>query len=163
MSILLTSSTESYLPGTNQLLKFDFLKYPLTQGDVLIVEDDNSTLQLIKKAVQEAYEVVRVVSFTTADDAIWFLEYLKRNYQPGPALAIVDIFLKGKKDGFSVCDMISKDFPETKIVVASSMHPEAFAEKSNGISPKPSFFSKPFTIRELANLFRRFKSSSKEV
>jgi DNA-binding NtrC family response regulator len=163
MSILLTSSAESYLPGTNKLLKFDFLKYPLTQGDVLIVEDDNSTLQLMKKAVQEAYEVVRVVSFTTADDAIWFLEYLKRNYQPGPALAIVDIFLKGKKDGFSVCNLIAKDFPETKIVVASSMHPEAFAEKSDGISPKPSFFSKPFTIRELVNLFRRFKSSSKEV
>lgn len=163
MSLSFTSQVDSLLPDSNTLAKFDFLKHPLIQGDILIVEDDNATLQLIKKAVQEAYEVVRVVSFTTADDALWFLEYLKRNYQPGPAIAIVDIFLKGKKDGFSVCNLISKDFPETKIVVASSMHPEAFAEKSDGISPKPSFFSKPFTIRDLVTLFQRFRRSGKEV
>lgn len=139
---------------------FGYLNFRLPVSQILIVEDDSSTLQLIKAAAREAYELVRVVSFSTADDALWYLEYLKRNRQLGPDLAVVDIFLKGERDGFSVCKFISEDFPETTIVVASSMHPETFHEKSRELPDVPNFFSKPFKLRELVRFFRNFRGIS---
>jgi len=137
---------------------FGHLNFRVPVGQILIVEDDASTLQLIKKAAREAYELIRVVSFGSADDALWYLEYLKRNRQSGPDLAVVDIFLKGERDGFSVCKFIAEEFPETTIVVASSMHPETFHEKTQVMDKVPSFFSKPFKLRELIKYFRNFKS-----
>jgi DNA-binding response OmpR family regulator len=139
---------------------FGYLNFRLPVSQILIVEDDTSTLQLIKAAAREAYELIRVVSFSSADDALWYLEYLKRNRQPGPELAVVDIFLKGERDGFSVCKFISEDFPETTIVVASSMHPETFQEKSEALPNKPNFMMKPFQLRELVRFFRNFRGVS---
>lgn len=139
---------------------FGHLSFRLPVNQILIVEDDTSTLHLIKAAARQAYELIRVVSFSSADDAIWYLEYLKRNRQSGPDLAVVDIFLKGERDGFSVCKLIAEDFPETTIVVASSMHPETFEEKSKALPSVPSFFSKPFQLRDLAKFFRSFKSTT---
>lgn len=139
---------------------FGFLNFKVPISQMLIVEDDSSTLQLIKAAAREAYELVRVVSFSSGDDAIWYLEYLKRNHQQGPDLAVIDIFLKGERDGFSVCKFIASDFPETTIVVASSMHPETFEEKSKDLSVTPNFFSKPFQLRDLARFFKSFRGAS---
>lgn len=142
---------------TIPLPDFGFLNFRLPVSQILIVEDDTSTLQLIKTAAREAYELIRVVSFSSGDDALWYLEYLKRNRQPGPDLAVVDIFLKGDKDGFSVCKFIADEFPETTIVVASSMHPDTFQEKSQELPSPPNFFKKPFQLREMVKFFRKFR------
>jgi DNA-binding response OmpR family regulator len=153
------NTTEEGYPAIN-LSDFGYINLRPSINDLLIVEDDFSTSNLIKTAARKAYDFIRIKSFSTADDALWYMQYLKRNDQPGPDLAIIDIFLKGDKDGFSVCDLISQEFPETTVVVTSSMHPETFQERSQLLPAPPTFLSKPFRLKDLVKLFKNLSQST---
>ncbi len=123
--------------------------------DVIILEDDITTTRLIKAIARRTNYFARIKSFNTAEDAIAHIELLKSRNWTAPDLAIVDVYLRGPKDGLAFCEKISNLYPETHVVVTSSVHPKLFNEKAKRLHSRPLFLPKPFTIKQISSLFER--------
>lgn len=135
---------------------FDIDKWNIPQFfDVIVVEDDITTTRLIKAIARRTNHFARIKSFNTAEDAISHIELLKKRNWTAPDLAIVDVYLRGPKDGLAFCEVISQLFPETNVVVTSSVHPRLFTEKAKRLQSRPIFLPKPFTIKQITGLFER--------
>ena len=74
--------------------------------DVIVVDDDPSTCEVISEIISSFYTWGDVISFTDVDKAISYC--LNRNL--GVAIFVVDVFLKGKS-GFNFLDIIEEKFP----------------------------------------------------
>lgn len=135
---------------------YDIDKWNIPQySDVLIVEDDVTTSRLIKAIARRSQQLIRIKSFSAAEDTILHIHTLKANGLIPPDLAIVDVYLKGAKDGFHVAKELQTLFPETMVVMSTSMNPKLFYQKSERFNITPEFLPKPFTIRQMASLFER--------
>ncbi len=152
----LTSNSEGKLENWPYDEMFDIEKWNLPQFfDVIVVEDDITTTRLIKAIARRTNNFARIKSFNTAEDAISHVETLKRRNWTAPDLAIVDVYLRGPKDGLAFCETINSLYPETNIVVTSSVHPHLYAEKAKRLQARPLFLPKPFTIKQITSLFER--------
>ncbi len=135
---------------------FDIDKWDIPQFfDVIILEDDMTTTRLIKAIARGSNNSARIKSFSTAEDAITHIETLKRRNWVAPDLAIVDIYLRGEQDGLEFCERLNALYPETNVVVTSSVQPQLYMEKAKHLQSKPLFLPKPFTIKQISNLFNR--------
>lgn len=124
--------------------------------EVIVVEDDITTTDFIKKVAQETNHYCRIKSFNSMKDVITHMSFLKTNNLSKPDLAIIDIFLEGEEEGFVIADQFAMHLPETTLVMTSSMDPRLFHEKANHLNvAKPMFIPKPFTVQQISNLFRR--------
>ncbi len=74
--------------------------------DVIVVDDDPSTCEVISEIITSFYTWGDVISFTDVNEAISYC--LNRNL--GVAIFVVDVFLKGKS-GFYFLDIIEEKFP----------------------------------------------------
>ncbi len=123
--------------------------------DVLIVEDDKTTSRLIKAIANRTQSNLRIKTFTSAESALEYLEGIHECLHKTPDLAIVDLYLKGPKNGLEVCKWLNDHSKETSIVVTSSLHPELFHRMTKRMEDAPLFLPKPFTIRQMSSLFER--------
>ena len=74
--------------------------------DVIIVDDDSSTCEVVSEIIGSFYTWGDVISFTDVDEAIAYC----LNRDLGVAIFVVDVFLKGKS-GFYFLDIIEEKFP----------------------------------------------------
>ena len=74
--------------------------------DVIIVDDDPSTCEVLSEIISSFYTWGDVISFTDVDEAIAYC----LNRDLGVAIFVVDVFLKGKS-GFYFLDIIEEKFP----------------------------------------------------
>ena len=74
--------------------------------DVIVVDDDSSTCDVISEIISSFYTWGDVISFTDVDEAIAYC----LNRDLGVAIFVVDVFLKGKS-GFYFLDIIEEKFP----------------------------------------------------
>lgn len=122
--------------------------------DILIVEDDSTTIKLFKAMIQNSDEMVRIKSVNSAEEAERYLAHLRRNHLPGPDAALVDYNLSGK-DGLYVCKLLESFFPLTKVVVVSGMSSEEVNEKLEQEKLKVEFIPKPLNRRQISHILRQ--------
>lgn len=74
--------------------------------DVIVVDDDPVTCELVSETVKAFYSWGSVITFTDVNEAISYC----RNQATGVAIFILDVFLEGQT-GFDFLDAIENKFP----------------------------------------------------
>lgn len=110
--------------------------------DILIVEDDLSTTKLFKVLISRFNENARVKSLGSSEEARKYLTYLIEQGLDGPNVALVDYNLDGE-NGLLICHLFDVYFPETKVVVVSSMDPEDIKKQIREKRLGVEFVAKP--------------------
>ncbi len=125
----------------------------LAAKNVLIVEDDSSTVSLFKTMIHNFDEDALIKSIPSAEVAEKYLRELKRNGLPGPDVAMIDYRLSGK-DGLYVCHILETYFPLTKIVLVSGMSHEEVSRKIQEHHLKIEFLQKPIERRQILHILQ---------
>lgn len=130
------------------------LKIGIVEDEIIIAENIANTLQKI------GYNVTETAS--TYNEAIEMIETEK------PDLVLLDIQLKGSKDGIAVAHTINEQFKIPFIFLTANAD-EATLEKAKGTNP-PAYLVKPFTKDDLFtaievcfNNFAKQKNQQKEA
>jgi len=110
--------------------------------DILIVEDDLSTTKLFKVLISRFNENARVKSLGSSEEARKYLTYLIEQGLDGPNVALIDYNLDGE-NGLLICHLFDVYFPETKVVVVSSMDPEDIKKQIREKRLGVEFIAKP--------------------
>ncbi|MCC2677919.1 MAG: hypothetical protein K0R29_495 [Pseudobdellovibrio sp.] len=110
--------------------------------DILIVEDDLSTTKLFKVLISRFNENARVKSLGSSEEARKYLTYLIEQGLDGPNVALIDYNLDGE-NGLLICHLFDVYFPETKVVVVSSMEPEDIKKQIREKRLGVEFVAKP--------------------
>ena len=110
--------------------------------DILIVEDDLSTTKLFKVLISRFNENARVKSLSSSEEARKYLTYLIEQGLDGPNVALIDYNLAGE-NGLLICHLLDVYFPETKVVVVSSMEPDDIKKQIQEKRLGVEFVSKP--------------------
>ncbi|MBX3065259.1 MAG: response regulator [Anaerolineae bacterium] len=110
---------------------------------VLIVEDESIVaLDIRMRLKRKGYTVVGVAD--TGDDAVAMALNLD------PDIVLMDVRLKGDKDGIAAVQEIRRRRQMTVIYLTASMDPPT-VQRAHAIAPAP-FLPKPFEITELCAL-----------
>lgn len=111
-----------------------------TSRRILVVEDEMFIAEDIRGILIEAgYSVVGVAS--SADEAM----ALARAHEP--ELVLLDVVIKGARDGVSTAMALQRDF-ETAIVFLTSRSDDATLSRVESLAPN-GYLLKPFTTQEL--------------
>lgn len=125
---------------------------PVGFTDVLIVEDDPTTSQYIKYGINKSVQhPTRIRSFLSSEKAFTYIMSLKMNNYEGPALAIVDYLLNGFKDGVWFCNELKLRFPETQIILTSTLPFNQIENKLSAYKLKPMYWQKPLNLKFINN------------
>ncbi len=116
------------------------------KGSVLIVEDEPLIAQALAIMVEDIGMTVCAAA-TTADDAVR-LAQLHR-----PSLVLMDVRLKGEKDGVDAASAIRPLLSVPVIFITGSAEPE-IVERINSDRPAGLLF-KPFRYSELREMIAR--------
>jgi DNA-binding LytR/AlgR family response regulator len=111
-------------------------------GDIkiLVVEDELIIAEDIKtKLIELGYNVIGIA--TTFDEANTLLENNK------PDIAILDIMLRGKKDGIDLAEIIQKQY-KIPFVFLTSYADKETVERASQVMPD-GYLVKPFTDKDL--------------
>ncbi len=111
--------------------------------NVLIVEDEVGTRELLKEAVSGASMPCRITEATTSEAA------LRAVRQARPDLVLLDIVLPGSQtSGVLLCQQLCKD-TRTKVVIVTAQTQESIIEAcmSAGATER---ISKPFSVADLS-------------
>lgn len=112
----------------------------MAQLKVLIIEDEEINIEVLKLMLQElGHQVVGVAM--TYSEAIDLLETIK------PDIALVDIVLGDEKDGILLAQMISSDY-NFPFIYTTSLADEATIEKAKQSRPN-GYLVKPFKQEDL--------------
>jgi CheY-like chemotaxis protein len=114
--------------------------------DVIVIDDDKGICDIITELVESFYSWGKVISFTSADEAIQYC--LQRDI--GVAIFIIDVFLGGMS-GFSFLDAIEEKFPtvhEDSIIISGNASDDVvnmcLASRVNYLLEKPI---KPYALQ----------------
>jgi len=114
--------------------------------DVIIIDDDKGICNVIKELVESFYSWGEVISFSNADQAIYYC--LQR--EVGVAIFIIDVFLGGLS-GFYLLDAIEKKFPtahQDSIIISGNASDDVvnmcLASRVNYLLEKPI---KPYALQ----------------
>jgi excisionase family DNA binding protein len=115
---------------------------------ILIVDDDESYMRSLRKALLRHDRNLDVQTCTSGIDALILLGSRK------PDVILLDVFMPGF-DGVEVCKQI-KNNPETKnmMVIVNTGRPNASVEKRVKEAGASGFLTKPFKPTELMELIR---------
>ncbi|MBT7951117.1 MAG: response regulator [Gammaproteobacteria bacterium] len=132
----------------------------MSNGKLLVVEDDRTTASIIKMLVKKCdYQVVDVVS--TGDSAI---QSTKRNM---PDLVLMDIKIEGDKDGITTANTIINEL-HIPVVYITSYNDKDILRRAR-VTKHSGFINKPLrevdlktTINLAVNNRRRNEEKSKQ-
>lgn len=115
---------------------------------ILIIDDDNSTLEVLELIFNEEYEV------KTVQDSISFFKLLDTFH---PDLVIIDYLLSEAATGYDICKKLSENINTRHIPIV------IFSVMSNLTLPDQLqhcfFISKPFELNYLTNQVARLIKS----
>lgn len=125
---------------------------PVGFTDILIVEDDPTTSQYVKYGINKTvHHPTRIRSFLSSEKAFTYIMNLKMNNCQGPALAIVDYLLNGFKDGVWFCNELKLIFPESQIILTSTLPYTQIENKLSTFKLKPIYWQKPLNLKFINN------------
>jgi len=111
--------------------------------NILLVEDDEASQELIKSILNEIYNL-KTVGYGL--DAI---EYIKNNKVD---LILMDISLKGSMDGLQLTKKLKQEYKFKDIpIIAVTAHATSFDKKNAFNAGCDDYISKPFSIRTILN------------
>ncbi len=122
----------------------------MSKGNILIVEDDNDHLLMIRKVLQEKVNVKNYYNIDAVDSASEAINYLNKSRVD---LIILDLNLKDTdnlKGGFDVLEKVNKCYPRTSVIVFTGhgsveICKQAFLNNANEFLEKPRI--EPMTER----------------
>ena len=121
------------------------------QINILIIEDDQDTRNVIRFALAQDYRQIQEAS--NADEALHLLE------SSSPEIILLDIQLKGSIDGLSLYEKIAADirFRKTRVVIISGARSTELIEKARNLGVAV-YLKKPFSPEKLDALVRSLES-----
>jgi DNA-binding response OmpR family regulator len=121
------------------------------QINILIIEDDQDTRNVIRFALAQDYRQIQEAS--NADEALHLLE------SESPEIILLDIHLKGSIDGLSLYERIAADirFRKTRVVIISGARSTELIEKARNLGVAV-YLEKPFSPEKLDALVRSLES-----
>jgi DNA-binding response OmpR family regulator len=121
------------------------------QINILIIEDDQDTRNVIRFALAQDYRQIQEAS--NADEALHLLE------SSSPEIILLDIQLKGSIDGLSLYEKIAADirFRKTRVVIISGARSTELIEKARNLGVAV-YLEKPFSPEKLDALVRSLES-----
>lgn len=124
---------------------------------VLIVEDDVSLTNLLTRVIEDIAPNVEVDWATSGEEAENYLKKEGEIYGARPYdLVIADIFLEGDITGLDIWKLCDTSYPETNILVTSSLPVERFVSCLKNEFACPPYLPKPFTMAECIEAINEF-------
>lgn len=124
---------------------------------VLIVEDDLSLTNLLTYVLEEISPDVEVDWATSGEEAEYYLQRESKYYGGTPYdLVIADIFLEGKITGLDIWKLCDEKYPNTNILVTSSLPTDKFLSSIKNEDSCPPYLPKPFTMKECKEALEEF-------
>ena len=148
------------LQADNKNVRFTPLPV-LDNTPVLIIENNHSTSNGIKKVLENFH--MKPSAVNTGKKAIIELKRAAHSGSPYP-VALLDINLEGKMDGFDVAEYIKqdKDLADTNIIVITMSQQVSDRERFAGLGIH-QYFSKPFSQSDLLDSIQNTLSSLKNI
>lgn len=129
---------------------------------ILLVEDDHTDEQLLRRAFNKAGVVTPVKTVKNGDEALAYLEgespFNNRVEHPYPGIVILDLKLP-RRSGFEVLEWIRTRTNDTKllpVVVLSSSSVAKDVNRAYALGAN-SYLSKPYKSTEFVELAQRFR------
>lgn len=144
----------TFRPTSQTALKPNKLK---TLNNVLIVEDDTSLAHLLWLVLERMAPNVKVDWVTSGEEAKYNLSSGEEDMGECPYdLVIADIFLDGDITGLDIWKICDSHYPETNILVTSSLPTDKFASCLKNEFDCPPYLPKPFTMSECIEMISEF-------
>ena len=124
---------------------------------VLIVEDDVSLSTLLTRVLEDLAPNVEIDWATSGEEAEAYLRKEGKVFGKKPYdLVIADIFLEGEVTGLDIWKLCDNEYPETNILVTSSLPVERFVSCLKNEFACPPYLPKPFTMAECIEAINEF-------
>jgi DNA-binding response OmpR family regulator len=140
----------------------------MSNGPVLLVEDDVSDYRLIQRAFAKIRPFVRMFRLSHGDEAVDYLAgdgpYENRSVHPVPCVILLDIKLP-RRSGFEVLEWIraqKSDLKRLPIIMLTSSGHQADVNKAYELGVN-SYLVKPSNNSELEQLVSAFRNSRLEL
>ncbi len=117
-------------------------------GITLIIENDPFSQKLFSHIIKSVSDTAVVLSAANIAEA---REYIQLGLNID--LIVLDIFLDGNNNGLDILPQLREAFPDTPVIVTSSISNEAFNKMCEAIEPKPLYLKKPFSPVACSYLF----------
>ncbi|EEF62929.1 response regulator [Pedosphaera parvula] len=123
---------------------------------ILIVEDDENDVLLVKQTFIQAHLINPVIALQSSEEAMTYLEgkppYANRVRYPLPSILFLDLKLIGK-DGLSLLTWLRETrlIERMMVVVLSGYHEMNLVNTAYHLGAK-SFLTKPVHVKDLTNL-----------
>lgn len=147
------------------MLSADEASLGQTNAVILIAEDDENDVFLIKRAFRQAQFENPLQVVQTGEDAIAYLKgdppYENREKHPSPALLLLDLKMP-RKDGFEVLAWIRQrpEFNPLAVVVLTSSQESRDVNRAYALGAS-SYLVKPANFVSLVDMINRLKEYCK--
>ena len=115
--------------------------------NVFIVEDDHACETILNRTIRSIDPSAHVEWEESAEQAILALEKDSANGKKYD-LIIADIFLSGKYTGLELWEACQGKYPDTPILIISSLPVNLFLDRIGRRAIAPPFLPKPFHVGE---------------
>lgn len=123
---------------------------------VLIVEDQRMPRENMEHLVEDSGRYRRVASLSTAEMA------LAQCARHAVNLVLMDVCTKGSRDGIDVAAEIKARYPETKVIIITSMVEESYLKRAKAAGAE-SFWYKDVSPESLLEVMDRTMAGESQV
>ncbi len=133
----------------------DLREFKVGVGPIIVVDDDQSQLEIFKVCYGESHKMNELICFDNAEALLAYLDDVQVDKKPMPSLVILDINMPGIS-GFEALDKTRKHsmFSEIPaIFIFSTSADESDIESSQKLGAN-GFFTKPLDANEYIEFFK---------
>lgn len=124
---------------------------------VLVIEDDVSLTNLLTSVLEEIAPDLTIDWATSGEEAEYYLQRESEFSAETPYdLVVADIFLEGDVTGLDIWKLCDRKYPDTRILVTSSLSVEKFVSCLKNEYSCPQYLPKPFTLGECKEAISEF-------